>query len=157
MYGTRDAANNWEGAYTDFMLESGFQMSRSTPCVFYHRAHNIRVVVHGDDFTVLGCTKSLDWFRGRIQARFEVKFKARLGPQEPTQSVRVLNRIVTWTSEGLVYEPDQRHAEIIVRDLGLRGAKPVCTPGVVDRSDDDPTPLSDAQTTRYRALVARAI
>ncbi len=46
--------------------------------MFYHEQKNVRVVVHGDDFTVLGPSKSLDWFRGVAQQRMEVKFKGRL-------------------------------------------------------------------------------
>ena len=38
------------------------------------------VVVHGDDFAVLGTDEQLDWFRERISERFEVKLKARIGP-----------------------------------------------------------------------------
>jgi hypothetical protein len=76
--------------------------------------------VHGDDFTMLGWEEDLDWFRKQIQERFEVKVKGRIGPgKEDEKSMRVLNRIVEWTEQGIEYETDQRHAEIIVRDLGL--------------------------------------
>ena len=36
MYGTRDAANNWEQAYTEFMIQLGFKAGRITPCLFWH-------------------------------------------------------------------------------------------------------------------------
>ena len=63
---------------------------------------NIRVVVHGDDFTVLGDELSLDWFRREISKRYEVKFRGRIGPNEGDEkSARILNRIVEWTPEGL--------------------------------------------------------
>ena len=42
---------------------------------------------------------------------------------------RVLNRVICWQAEGLTYEADPRHAEIVIRDLGLDGSKPVNTPG----------------------------
>ena len=54
MYGTRDAAQNWEHEYIEFMASAGFVKSRATPCMFFHHARGIRVVIHGDDFTVLG-------------------------------------------------------------------------------------------------------
>ena len=47
----------------------------------------------------------------------------------PKQSVSILNRIVRWIESGFEYEPDQLHAEIVVRDLGLEQAKAVATPG----------------------------
>ena len=54
MYGTRDAPQNWEFEYCDFMESLGFSKGKSTPCLFYHEARNLRVVVYGDDFTILG-------------------------------------------------------------------------------------------------------
>ena len=54
MYGTRDAPQNWEFEYAEFMEGNGFNKGKATPCLFYHEARNIRVVVYGDDFTVLG-------------------------------------------------------------------------------------------------------
>ena len=86
-----------------------------------------------------------------------MKFKARLGPNEGQKSVRVLNRIVSWDDQGLVYEPDQRHAEIIVRDLGLEHANPMCTPGLSEKVQEDEAELDSEWATKYRALVAHAI
>ena len=36
MYGTRDAAQNWEATYVKFMNDIGFFSGRATPCVFFH-------------------------------------------------------------------------------------------------------------------------
>ena len=42
---------------------------------------------------------------------FEIKLKARLGPDEKDDKhVRILNRVVEWDQEGVKYEADQRHA-----------------------------------------------
>ena len=35
MYGTRDAARNWEHEYIEFMANIGFVKSRATPCMFF--------------------------------------------------------------------------------------------------------------------------
>ena len=43
--------------------------------------------------------------------------------------VRILNRVVRWTEAGLLYEADERHEEIVVREMGLEGAKAAPTPG----------------------------
>ncbi len=59
-YGTRDAAQNWEMEYTEMLLEAVFIQGSYSSCVFYHEQKNVRVVVHGDDFTILGTSKSLD-------------------------------------------------------------------------------------------------
>ena len=46
MYGTRDAAHNWEIEYSGFMEEVGFMRGIASPCVFCHSDRDIRVVVH---------------------------------------------------------------------------------------------------------------
>ena len=35
LYGTRDAAQNWEAAYTEFMLGIGFDVGAASPCTFF--------------------------------------------------------------------------------------------------------------------------
>ncbi len=78
LYGTRDAAQNWQNEYTEMLAEAGFRQGVSSARVFYNEQQNARIVAHGDDFTVLGPTEGLDWFRRATQNLMEVKFKARL-------------------------------------------------------------------------------
>ena len=54
LQGIRDAAQNRAASYVGFMEESGFVRGISSPCCFHHKEQNIRCVVHGDEFTVLG-------------------------------------------------------------------------------------------------------
>ena len=130
---------NWEYEHVEFMEGIGFRRGQSTPCIFWHREKGIRAVIHGDDFTLLGNERALDWFRERIQEKFEVKFRGRLGPDNgDDKAVRILNRTVTWTNEGIRYETDQRHSEIIIRQLGLNDASnSVITPGVKDNGEEE--------------------
>ena len=157
LYGTRDATQNWEHEYIEFLESAGFKSGVASPCIFINEDKQIRVVVHGDDFTILGDPEQLDWFRNKISDKFEVKFRGRLGPGvDDDKSIRILNRVITWTNEGIQYEADQRHAEIIVQQLGLSSeSKSVNSPStkVGLRSDDL---LCDADSTMYRALAARA-
>ena len=60
MYGTRDVAQKWNAAYTRFMESIGFEKGASCPCAFECKRRDLKVVVHGDDFTVLGWHESLD-------------------------------------------------------------------------------------------------
>ncbi len=76
--------------------------------MFYHKENDILVVVHGDDFRVLGSRVGLNLFREVIQRRTEVKFKGRLERRRPG-AVRILSRIVAVVSGGLKYEVDQRN------------------------------------------------
>ncbi len=61
MYGTRDAAQNWEVTYVKFMIDAEFASGKATPCVFYNKERELRAVVHGDDFTILGKEEELDF------------------------------------------------------------------------------------------------
>ena len=159
MYGTRDAAQNWEFAYVEFMEEIGFKRGVGSPCVFWNADQELRAVIHGDDVTVLGHPEQLDWFRSSIQDRFEVKFRGRLGPGiKDDKSIRILNRVVEWTDQGIKYEADQRHAEIIIKQLGLNDrSKPVVTPGSKETGEDSSEEaLLGREVTLFRAMVARA-
>ena len=110
MYGTRDAAQNWGMAYTDFMESIGFVKGKSSPCTFYNQKRELRCVVHGDDFTILGWSDQLDWFWRQIKTKFLSKHRGRIGPADgDLKEMRILNRIVTWTDDGIQYEGDQRH------------------------------------------------
>jgi hypothetical protein len=154
MYGTRDAALNWEETYCEFMIKSGFTRGRCNPCLFKNVNLGMMAVIHGDDFTLAGCDKSLDKFRSMIKERFEVQFRARLGPdKDDDKMIRVLNRIITWERDRITYEADPRHVEITIDQLGLKEAKPVNTPAT--KTEDDDTLLEGEQCSVYRAIVAR--
>ena len=57
--------------------------------------------------------------------------------------------------QGIKYEADQRHAEIIIQGLGLgEECKAVSTPG--KKQDGDDEELGSSQATAYRGFVARA-
>ena len=114
-----------------FMNELGFTSGKVTPCMFWNKQRDIRINIHGDDFTVLAEEDQLDWFRREVSKKFDAIFRGRIGPDiADDKSIRILNRIITWTPEGIRYEADQRHGEIILKQLNLElGAKAVLTPG----------------------------
>ena len=161
MYGTRDAAYNWEVEYVRFMNSVGFVHGKTSPCIFYHSGKDIRCVIYGDDFTLLGSEVALDWFRKSIKATYEVSVKGRLGADDKDdKSVRLLNRVIEWTKDGISYEADQRHAEIIVKQLGTQASQAVSSPGHKINPKlfigNDGDLLKPEQASMYRALSARA-
>ena len=125
------------------------------------------VTVHGDDFTATGPAHGLEHFANILEAKYEIK-KDMLGPKTAqgeisgcacSQEVRVLNRVLRWEATGIDYEPDQRHAEVIVRELGLENAKSLTSPWSAEElkegDDADTEPLAGEEATRYRAVTAR--
>ena len=78
MYGTRDVAQHLEREYSELMQGNGFERGTASLCALLRRRRNIRIVVHGDDFTVLRREGDIDWFRKVIGRRYSVKCRARL-------------------------------------------------------------------------------
>jgi hypothetical protein len=156
LYGTRDAALNWTAEYTKTLEGLGFVKGRASTCNFRHVSRDIKLTVHGDDFLVAGPRSDLDWLKTKMQQKYDIKAQL-LGPEKDCQSeIKILNRIIRWGSSGLEYEPDQRHAEIVISELGLMKAKPVSTPSIMENAEKfNETPLSSEQAQKYRSLAAR--
>ena len=57
-------------------------------------------------------------------------------PPAKKQEGQVLNRVVRRTAEGWVLEADLRHAELIIKQLGLENAKAAATPSVAETVSD---------------------
>ena len=52
---------------------------------------------HGDDFTFCGFDIDLDWVEILMKAWFEIKVRARLGPEDrDDKDVTILGRTVRW-------------------------------------------------------------
>lgn len=66
-----------------------------------------------------------------MEKHCELKEAARIGAgMNDDKEARVLNRIVSWTDNGLVCETGPRHYDNLVDELGLDVAKSVSTPCV---------------------------
>ena len=167
LYGTRDAALNWQQTLSNHLEEAGFKRGIGHPSVFYHPKRDIWTLVHGDDYCSAGTSMSLDWMEDLLAKKYEIKTqrvgrgKMRNGEQKKTEG-QVLNRVVRQSTDGWELEADLRHAELIVEQLGLTSANSVSTPGVssisaeaADDDDEDSEPLRSAEATSYRAITAR--
>ena len=80
--GTRDAAQCWEYEYGKLMTELGFKRGIASPCTFYNQKQNIRIVVHGDDFTALAYVKELNWLKNAISKKWQITHRGRIGPDD---------------------------------------------------------------------------
>ena len=130
MYGCRDSGAIWEATYTQALLDMGFVQGVASPCCVHHAIWDIACVVHGDDFTALGAADSLSLYERAMCEAFECTIKGRLGREGgDVDEMRVLNRVARVVPSGLRYEPDPRHAELLIRALGLEDAKHAATPG----------------------------
>ena len=111
MYGTRDAAANWERCFTDHLVGQGFLQGVSSPCVFWHAKKLIRLVVHGDDFTFLAPASQAKWCEDMMKISFDIKMRGIVGTgKDDTKVIRILNRCLEVVGDELHYEADPRHA-----------------------------------------------
>ena len=77
-----------------------------------------------------GVKKELVWKDKAFGKEFSIKTEI-FGPDaREVKELRVLNRAIKWESTGITWEADPRHAEMIVEQLEMTGAKPVITPGL---------------------------
>ena len=76
------------------------------------------------------------------------------------KSARILNRIVSWTPDGIQYESEQRHTEIMVKQMGiLANSKSVTTSGTRVKSGGNPgdeKELEPRGASIFRGIVERA-
>ena len=107
MYGTQDAAANWEYKYSSHLVANGFMQGKVSPCVFWKPKTGVRCVVHGDDFTFAGTDYELEKCSIMMKKEYEVKIIGKLGPDKgDDKSITILNRCVEWTPHGIQYEAD---------------------------------------------------
>ena len=156
LYGTRDAAANWQQEVAKAMKAWGFKRGKMYPSTYWNPEKGLRVLVHGDDFVGVGGRENLGKFREQLGERFGIKTSMLgLGPKEAKQG-KVLNRIISVSEAGWTYEADQRHGELIVSMLDLGNANPVNSPGEDEKEtqEDDPE-IEGSKATRFRAIAAR--
>ena len=94
----------------------------------------------------------------QIEKKYELKTQV-LGPSKTDkQEVRVLNRIISWKDNGIHYEADPRHVEIVLKELGLENSKEVCSPGTKEEGktkEEHKEALDATRASAYRGIVAR--
>jgi hypothetical protein len=158
MYGTRDAAQGWEGTYRQALEAMGFQKGKASPCVFGHLTRDISLTVHGDDFFATALPADLEWYEKELLKKFEGKVKGRL--KQKGDELRVLNRIVRRAATGYEWEADQRHAELLIAGARLaEDSRPLNNPGrklSTKELETEAVPLDAAEASIFRAKAARA-
>ena len=112
------------------LLDIGFIGGVASPCCFKHPGRQIANVVHGSDVTALGRADDLNWYEAQLAKVFGLKSRGRMGENTDCKVMRIRNRIVALSDEGLTYEGDPCRAEPLVRNLGLANGHGAVTPGI---------------------------
>ena len=95
------------------------------------------------------------WFETQINDKYEIKTEHLGSDSHQKQEIRVLNKTIRWVAVGIEYEPDQRHAEIIITEMGVEGS-----PGAAETPEEAKLvvaslEMSSSDATAYRGLAAR--
>jgi hypothetical protein len=157
LYGFRHAAQAWESHFAENLEREGFVRGKASPVSFYNKALDVSCLVHGDDFTFVGEDKDLNRIEMKMKEWYEVKVKARLGPEPKDDKViDVLGRVIRCTEEGYEYEADPRHRQKIMEALGFDDkTKGLTVNGRVEDEAEDVTELQGQEATSFRAVAAR--
>ena len=160
LYGTRDAAQNWAAAYTEYLVKLGFRQGRASLCNFVHEKRNIALTVHGDDFLVVADLAQMKWLEKQLKDQYETKSTI-IGPEpELAKELQILNRTLRWNENDIEYEADPKHARMIIEECEVASCRPSKTPGVAEKpkapqEETATEKLGAKETTKFRALAAR--
>ena len=157
LYGTRDAASNWQEHLSSHLEKIGFVRGIGHPSVFHHPGKGLVTLVHGDDYSTAGHAKELHWFKEMLEEAYEIKTQL-IGP-DGEASGKVLNRVITFTGFEFELEADQRHSEMIVEQLGVSGSGGITTAGCQNEEIESPEQeekLPAGDVTLFRGVAARA-
>ena len=124
VHGMRKAASGWEDDYARRLVKDIFRRRRAAPTTFYHPKPQVRVVVHGDDFTFAGTEPELKKIRAKMCEWYDVQVRGVLGSgKRDVREIEILGRKLTWTEEGLEYECSDKHRPAFWEGLGLNESR----------------------------------
>ena len=160
LYGMRKAASGWEDDYAAKLVGDGFVRGVGASTVFYNPVTEVRVVVHGDDFTFAGTKKELTKVHRKMEEWYEIKLRGVMGSEgSDVKEIKILGRTVRWTKEGIEYEADSRHREELMKECGLKeDSKSLNCPaerGGEEREMEEDRRLVGGECSRFRGLAAR--
>lgn len=109
----------------------GITTGVASPFCFRLPLLDINAIVHGDDFTAMGTAKDLDHREAELAKHFELKIRGRIGEGlDGPNEIRILNRCLRFIPNGLDYEADPRHADLLLDAFGLIDSTGIVMPGI---------------------------
>ena len=112
-----------------------------------------------DDIVSVGDRDHNKTFQENMATIFEIKTTMLGDALGEGKEGRVLSRIIRITESGWEYEPDQRHADIIVEAMNLQKSKGVSTSTEYEKAweaDANDEKLTTEKATTFRRIAARA-
>ena len=83
------------------------------------------------------------------------QFEANRTNVQRRQTMTIPNRCLEWNTDGIHYETDPKHVEIVIRELKIENAKPVVGPNIkTTQLTDDENPHFARESSKVRQLIA---
>ena len=123
LYGTRDAAMNWEAEINSTMKAVGYTKGLASACVYRHCQFDSTAAIHGDDILIEGDEADVMEIHKKIMAKYECTMTMIGRKDYMKKELKILNRRIRWKSEGIEIEADPRHAEEVIKEARLEDKK----------------------------------
>ena len=94
LYGTRDAAQNWECELGGILEEIGLRRGQTSTCLYSEEARGISASVQGDDVTVKASREDAEWLIRKFKERYEIKTQMIGEAADLDKQLQILNRTV---------------------------------------------------------------
>ena len=85
-------------------------------------------LVHGDGFVLFARQSGREYAEATLRAQYEVKVDIVGAERQDPKEIKMLARIVTYTDQGLMYEPDLGNMEKVIHELKLSDGKGLLPP-----------------------------
>jgi hypothetical protein len=147
LYGLRQAAQAWHKKLKAALLQSGFSVSLTDPCLYmiHHQGELVYLLVHVDDCLLVGNSSGVQYAKAKVKSLFDVKD---MGPVSLFLGLDVIRDRATrklWLGQP-------RYIGSILKQFGMSDCKPRVAPldtGLQLSKDGEPLDAS----TPYNALV----
>ena len=128
LYGTRPAAASWEDELRKGLVSCCLTVGTVSRCCFRNESCTVAGTVHGDDIFVAGPRQDVAKMGTTLKKSWETRDQM-IGPRPDDQKeLYILNRMLRWCQDGLVFAANLRHGGEVVDELGLSKSKPVWSP-----------------------------
>ena len=156
MYGTRDALAVWSRLVKKMSTELNFRPSRITPCVYWNRERQLRVVAHVDDFLVTGPKGELLELRSQLKKKYEADGDV-LGLEEgEARQAKFLGTFIRVRDWGIEVKADGRLVKGLLEEYDPNSKQVVDTPDIKFEEDEIPKPfMSAVEAHKFRRGAAK--
>ena len=115
--------------------------------MFHNKSLGVSVMVHGNDFVAIWLDKYLAATQKTLEDKYKLKVEVLGHGEGKTDEMRILNKVVRMTTEGIALKADPRHSEFVVTDFGLETSKVSAVPGSKEEQKRAPARPASAAAT----------